>query len=90
MGTRGSRTSRALIVIGCIWLVVGVLGVAAHIGPRLYLAQAPQPEDGSIDIARIVLEPFIDIVIPILFIALVLGAAIQTVKLLYALLRPKA
>ncbi len=90
MGTHGSRTSRALIVIGCIWLVVGVIGVAAHIAPRLYLAQSPRPEDGSIDIARIALEPFIDVVIPILFIALVLGAAIQTVKLLHALLRPKA
>jgi len=85
MGERGSRTARVLVVIGCMWLVVGGLAIAAHVGLRFVLDQLPEPDNGNPNIAQIVMEPMLDVLLPILFIALVIGAVVQTFKLLFSL-----
>lgn len=76
-----------LIVVGCMWLAVGGIAVAAHLGLRWTINQLPVPVNGNPDIARVVLEPVLDVLLPILLIALALGVLVQTAKLLFSLTR---
>lgn len=90
MGERGSRTAHALIAIGCIWLAVGGLAIASHLGLRFAIGQLPEPANGNPNIARLVMEPIMDVLLPILLVALALGALVQTVKVLFSLVRTGA
>lgn len=63
-------------------LAVGALAIAAHVGLRFVLDQLPEPANGNPNIARVVMEPMLDVLLPILFVALV-----QTVTVLFSLTR---
>lgn len=70
--------------------MVGVVAALGLIGGPLYVESLPTGPAERPNVARIVLEPFMTVFVPMMLVAITIGVLVQTLKLTVPLLWRKA
>lgn len=90
MGKERSRPARVFIAVSWMWLMVGAVAALGLVGGPMYVELMPAGTPERPNLARIVLEPFVTVFVPMLLVAITLGVGVQTLKLSLPLLWRKA
>lgn len=86
MGKQRSRPARVFIAVSWMWLFVGAVAALGLIGGPFYVESIPAGTPEQPNLARIVLEPFMTVFVPMMLVAITIGVLIQTLKLTIPLL----